>query len=326
MDLEAKAPLCTHFLESLAGIVTIRAFGWSTAYREKNRRYLNQSQVPFYLLTAIQNWLSLVLELVVAGLITALVGLAVGLRSKVDPGYLGLALVSAMDLGFSFRMLIFSWTTLETSLGAITRIRSFSETPSESQGLSTSDPPESWPVNGSIQFAGVAASYSEDGKTILSDISLTIRPGEKIGLCGRTGSGKSSLVATLFGLLHQQAGDILIDGVSTNRVSLSALRSNIIALPQDPFFLRGTVRHNLAPWSSEEQRAIVSDEQMQDALQQVQLWDKLSAAAGVGEAALDVSLNNVDSLLSQGEKQLFCLARAILMDGKIVVLDEATSR
>ena len=100
MDLEAKAPLCTHFLESLAGIVTIRAFGWSSAYRNKNNVYLDQSQEPFYLLFAIQNWLNLVLQLMVAGLITVIVGLAVGLRSKVDPGYLGLALVAAVSPQF----------------------------------------------------------------------------------------------------------------------------------------------------------------------------------------------------------------------------------
>jgi ATP-binding cassette subfamily C (CFTR/MRP) protein 1 len=98
MDLEAKAPLCTHFLESLAGIVTIRSFGWISAYREKNNKFLLRSQVPFCMLFAIQNWLSLVLELVVAGLITCIVGLAVGLRSKVDTGYLGLALVAAVQI------------------------------------------------------------------------------------------------------------------------------------------------------------------------------------------------------------------------------------
>ena len=96
MDLEAKAPLCTHFLESLAGIVTIRAFGWSSAYRKKNDMLLHQSQIPFYLLSAIQNWLNMVLELMVAGLVTVLVGLAVGLRGKIDAGYLGLALISTV--------------------------------------------------------------------------------------------------------------------------------------------------------------------------------------------------------------------------------------
>lgn len=98
MDLEAKAPLCTNFLETLAGIATIRAFGWTDAFRARNRQLLDDSQVPFYLLQAIQNWLRLVLELMVAGLVVILVSLAVGLRSRVDPGYLGLALVGAVRL------------------------------------------------------------------------------------------------------------------------------------------------------------------------------------------------------------------------------------
>jgi ATP-binding cassette subfamily C (CFTR/MRP) protein 1 len=96
MDLEAKAPLCTHFLETMSGITTVRAFGWATAYRARNDTLLDQSQVPYYLLAAIQNWLTLVLELVVAGMITLIAGMAVGLRAKIDPGYLGLALISAV--------------------------------------------------------------------------------------------------------------------------------------------------------------------------------------------------------------------------------------
>ena len=98
MDLEAKAPLCTHFLESLAGIVTIRSFGWLSTYRERNNELLLGSQVPFYVFFAIQNWLNLVLELVVAGLVTCVVGIAVGLRFKVDTGYLGLALIAAVRI------------------------------------------------------------------------------------------------------------------------------------------------------------------------------------------------------------------------------------
>lgn len=98
MDLEAKAPLCTHFLETMAGIGTVRAFGWVESYRKRNDRLLDQSQVPYYLLAAIQNWLTLVLELMVAGMITLIVGLAVGLRNKIDPGYLGLALISAVSV------------------------------------------------------------------------------------------------------------------------------------------------------------------------------------------------------------------------------------
>ncbi|KAJ4289146.1 hypothetical protein N0V90_011488 [Kalmusia sp. IMI 367209] len=325
MDLEAKAPLCTHFIETMAGIVTVRAFGWVSAYRKRNEILLDQSQVPFYLLAAIQNWLTLVLELMVAGIITLVVGLAVGLRNKIDPGFLGLALISAMDLGFNFRIIIVFWTELETSLSAVTRIRQFAATPPEEHENTRADPPGSWPKNGSISFNNLFASYAEDSKAVLQNIELSIEAGEKIGLCGRTGSGKSSLVATLFGLLHQQEGQILIDDIATTDMSLSILRSKIIALPQEPFFLKGTVRYNLAPWIAEAKRPVISDEQMKVALQEVHLWDKLNNTAEGEQSALDINLDHVDSSLSHGERQLFCLARAILMDGKIVVLDEATS-
>ena len=232
-----------------------------------------------------------------------------------------------MDLGQNFRWIIIAWTDLETSLSAVTRIRQFAQIPSEVQQVTRmAHVPDSWPQHGSVTLKDFAASYTEGGKCAIQQLNLDIRAGERIGLCGRTGSGKSSLVAALFGLLHQQEGEILIDGVATSHVSLDVLRSKMIALPQEPFFLRGTVRHNLSPWITEAGRLPVSDTHMREALEQVQLWEKLSSAALANGSALDVSLDNVDSLLSQGEKQLFCLARATLMDGKIVVLDEATSR
>lgn len=231
-----------------------------------------------------------------------------------------------MDFGSNFQTVIKAWTDLETSLSAVTRIRQFSQSPFEDRDATDADPPDSWPKNGSVQFKGVVASYAEDGANVLSNVNLDIKAGEKIGLAGRTGSGKSSLVAALFGLLHQQNGDILIDGISTSDISLQRLRAAVVALPQEPFFLKGTVRHNLVPWRLGNYRPSLSDVQMKDALKRVQLWEKLTAATVTEQSALDLNLDNVESLLSNGERQLFCLARAILMNGKIVVLDEATSR
>lgn len=224
-------------------------------------------------------------------------------------------------------MIVLSWTELETSLSAVTRIRQFTATPAEGQEGELADAPEDWPMHGAISFENFSASYTDGGAPVLKDINLDIAPGEKVGICGRTGSGKSSLLSTLFGLLHQTTGTLTIDDIPTTAIPLALLRSSIIAMPQDPFFLHGTVRHNLAPWTSpaDTPRPPVPDANMQAALQQVQLWDKLSAAAALGQSALDASLDHVESLLSQGERQLFCLARAVLMGARIVVLDEATS-
>lgn len=330
MDLEAKAPLCTHFLETLAGITTIRAFGWSAKYCQRSNELLDTSQVPFYLLSAIQNWLKLVLELMVAGIVTVVVGVAVALRDKIDAGFLGLALVGVMDLGFTLSYFVTAWTSLETSLSAVSRVRSFMvNTPKEEEETNEAiHTAPDWPAVGTVSYRNYTASYSAEGETVLKDIYLNIKDGEKVGICGRTGSGKSSLVASLFGLLHQHSGSIDIDHVGTTSVSLGTLRSKIVALPQEPFFLiNSNVRNNMRPWVGQSTRQIVGDEILVQALEDVGLWRRLIEICGDREGSvLDADMRDVEGSFSQGEKQLFCLARAMITEGKIVVLDEATSR
>ncbi|THX19328.1 P-loop containing nucleoside triphosphate hydrolase protein [Aureobasidium pullulans] len=319
LDLEAKAPLCTHFLRSISGLSTIKSFGWAESYRETNIRLLRDSQIPYYLLASIQNWLSLVLNLVVAGLATMVVAIAFNL-SSLDSGYFGLALTSIMDLGFYFEVLITSWTSLETSLGAIARMNQFvRELPRKEEDEVV--PSSSWPAQGELLIQDLTASYSEDSAAspVLRNVTLHVRPGEKVAICGRTGSGKSSIIAAIFGLLHVNYGSITIDGLDTKRVESKALRSTILLLTQDPYFTPGTVRQNLLLHES----GPVPDSAIVSALERTKLLDKFNAIEG-DTNILDMTLLPED-MLTKGEMQLFAIARILLSNTKILVLDEPTS-
>src|SRR5205823_7943273 len=178
------------------------------------------------------------------GLAVLLVGMAVALRDKINPGLLGVALTSVMGIGMTLSMLIQSWTQLETSLGAITRINQFErDTPREEDGPDM--PAERWPQRGAVKVEGLYAKYGE--RTVLTDINLDIKPGEKIAICGRSGSGKSTLMSLLLRLYLPDKGRISVDGVDTETLNLNALRESLVALPQDPMFLAGSVRYNLDP-------------------------------------------------------------------------------
>jgi ATP-binding cassette, subfamily C (CFTR/MRP), member 1 len=152
--------LFSHFIESLDGLATIRAFGWTAPYFTQTLALINEAQRPYYLLLCIQRWLVCVLDLVVAGLTVSIVGLAVILRSRVEPGLLGVSLVMMMKLGPSLAGFVQFFTQLETSLGAITRIKNFEQdTPPELLPAERADPASHWPKDGAVVFENVSLSY-----------------------------------------------------------------------------------------------------------------------------------------------------------------------
>ncbi|KAI1054931.1 hypothetical protein LB506_006671 [Fusarium annulatum] len=272
LDLEEKAPLYTQFLETLSGLATIRAFGWGDAVIQANHTLVDRSQRPFYLLMIVQRWLVLVLDLTTAALALLLVGLAVRLREEVDVGLTGVSLVQLISLSETVNMLIQFWTSIETSIGAVARIKKFAEeTGEENLPGETHQPPVQWPDKGAIQINNLTASYGDgDGEVIkaLDAVSLEIKGGEKLGICGRTGSGKSSIFLALLRLLDSTSGSIIVDEIALSSVPRETIRCRLITLTQDQFVLPGTVRHNVDPLG------IYSDVEIKEALRLVELVDQ----------------------------------------------------
>lgn len=160
MDLEAKAPLYSQFTECLGGLVTIRAFGWEKAMEQKSRELLEKSQRPFYLLFSVQRWLTLVLDLVVAGIATILIICVVAMRGSINAGYVGVALYNIIQFSQSIKLLITFWTNLETHIGSIARVKIFNETVKPEDTPEELRPvPAAWPAQGAIELKSVSACY-----------------------------------------------------------------------------------------------------------------------------------------------------------------------
>ncbi|KAF5691742.1 multidrug resistance [Fusarium circinatum] len=325
LDLEAKSPLYTHFLDTSRGIATIRALGWTGESIKHNHRLLDQSQRPMYLLSMVQRWLYLTLNAVVAVTATALVGLITQLRSSSSLS--GASLVTLMTLSQSLSDIVRFYAALETSIGAVARLRNFTtKTGTESSLHGDIRLDQQWPSKGAIEVRGVWATYKSSGgaeEYALQGIDVSIRAGERIALCGRTGSGKSSLILLLLALLEPVQKDnvecmLSIDGVPLSSISPQTLRERIITVPQDPVFLSmgSTVMENLDPLG------LATTEQCREVLQATGLWNMVDSQGGLGSVLSESSL-------SQGQRQVFNIARAVLKrrtrGSSVLLLDEFTS-
>ncbi|RAH64749.1 P-loop containing nucleoside triphosphate hydrolase protein, partial [Aspergillus aculeatinus CBS 121060] len=319
MDIEAKSPLLDHFLETINGLHTVRAFGWQHHIRKRHDALLNASQRPYYQRFMVQRWLNLVLDMVAAGVAILVVGLSIRLQTRST--LVGLALVNVISLNETLQLLILQWAVMEISLGSITRLEEFTVQArtdrllEQQSNFSVQAIGGLWPPHGSIEYKNVTARYQDGGPDVLKNICLSIPAGSKVGVCGRTGSGKSTLISALFQMIDLTSGCIVIDGVDIAELDPESVRSHLIGISQHSYIMPGiSVRDNL-------QLGCVNpseDSQLIAALQKVNLWGLVSERGGLS-AILD------NETMSAGQSQLFTCARALLRSGSVVVLDEPAS-
>ncbi|KAI8630570.1 putative ATP-binding cassette transporter [Xylariaceae sp. FL1651] len=320
LDLQSKAGLQAKASETYVGLATIRAHGWQSMMLAELRECLDRTQEPQYLLFLVQTWLRLVLYLLVAGMSVVVVGVAVATRHSTSGGAIGVAFLNLVTLGEELTRLISSWTSLETSLGAIARIEAFErDTPAEPKVSSPVQVSAEWPERGELKLENLYASYnasSEKPLWSLEDICMHVKAGERVAICGRSGSGKSTLLLSLLALIETPRGRILLDDVDISHVPQPLLRSRFHVISQDTFTQGESLREALDPDGS------FSDEAIQHVLRECAIMDNVTAAGGLSGKLSDANL-------SVGEAQLFVLARTILQaggrPGGIVLLDEATS-
>ncbi|KAG5797000.1 hypothetical protein H9Q69_003963 [Fusarium xylarioides] len=330
LQLESQSAVYSSFLESVEGVVSIRSFGWVKQAENTNMNCLDKSQQPTYILLCLQLWLNIVLDLVIATMAVILIALAVLLEGSTSAGQIGMSLNIVLAANSTLLALVTSWTNLEISLGAISRLKTLeAETVAEEQSLSGAVVPEFWPSRGAVQVRDLTVSYEEKHVPALKNINISVEPGQHLVICGRTGSGKSTLLLALLHLLNNQSGSIEVDGIDLSLVPLSVTRERcFITVTQDPFLLaQASLRFNLDPSETLPDCAIMK------ALERTGLsrhFDNNPEAKLVD--ILDDPLSSLPRM-STGQTQLFALTRAILRaehslitgTKPILLLDEATS-
>ncbi|BFI05699.1 protein MpABCC1 [Marchantia polymorpha subsp. ruderalis] len=317
LDSVTEAPVIQSFTETISGSSTIRAFSHQDRFLERNLKLVDTNLAVKFHAYASSEWLGSRLEFLgTIGLCVSALLLVVLPKGLIRPELVGLSLSYGLALNSCLLSLVLAICTVEQKMVAVERILQYSKLSSEAPlVIPDRKPPPNWPAKGSITMTNVQMRYRADMPLVLKGVSFSVKGGEKLGVVGRTGSGKSSLIQVLFRLVELAGGSIVIDGIDITRLGLSDLRSKLSIIPQEPTLFEGNVRSNLDPLGEH------TDAEIWDALEKSQLADVVRDK----ESGLDFPVAENGQNWSMGQRQLFCLGRALLRRSTILVLDEATA-
>ncbi|KAM4560262.1 ATP-binding cassette sub-family C member 4-like [Odontesthes bonariensis] len=314
LESTTRSPVFSHLSSSLQGLWTIRAFRAEERLKKTFDAHQDLHSEAWFLFLMTSRWFALRLDNICSVFITLATFGCILFRDGLEAGEVGLVLTYAVTLVGNFQWTVRQSAEVENMMTSVERVVEYTELESEAPWETQKRPPPDWPSRGMVTFNRVNFSYSTDGPPVLRDISATFHPSEKVGVVGRTGAGKSSLVSALFRLAEPQ-GEIHIDGVLTSAIGLHDLRQKMSIIPQDPVLFTDTVRKNLDPFDQH------TDEDLWKAVEEVQLKSVVEELPGKLETVLAESGSN----FSVGQRQLVCLARAILRKNRILIIDEATA-
>ncbi|KAL0247372.1 hypothetical protein I308_104408 [Cryptococcus tetragattii IND107] len=323
IDSILRSSLYSHFSESLSGVATIRSYGEIERFFEDNIHRVDIENRAYYLTIVNQRWLGLRLDFL-GSLLSFSVAIIVVCSSSVSASNGGLGLSTIVSVQQAFSWLVRQIAEVENDMVGAERIMHYAneleqEFPHQIEGTK---PPASWPSEGSIEFKDVRMRYRPELPDVLKGLTLNVGGSEKIGVVGRTGAGKSSIMVALFRMSELSNGFIKIDGVDVSKIGLNDLRSGISIIPQDPLLFSGTLRSNIDPFNTK------TDAELYDTLRRSHLIgssDSSQNSDSQNRFNLDTVIEEEGGNLSVGERSLVSLARALVKNTKILVLDEATA-
>lgn len=318
-DSVARSPRYAHFKESLQGLVVLRSFNKSSWFMGNFYDKLAHSQRMFYSHYLVNRWFSSRIPLI-GGMISAVTAIGISLSSfygVMDAGTAGLVTLYSLSFWGFLNWGVRVFADMEARMTSIERLKFFSNLPPEKSVLKIQEEPlrPSWPEFGEISVENLQVRYAEHLPLVLKGLNFKVPAGNRVGIIGRTGSGKSTFFQSLFRFVEAEEGRILIDGLDIASVPLEKLRRSLAIIPQDPVLFMGTIRNNLDRFNE------YSDEEVIGVLRLVSMWKYVSELPhGLHSPVTEGGLN-----LSQGQRQLLCLARALLTKARVIVMDEATA-